>query len=224
MATPVGTGRIESVNAAVARDDLPARAGTTGIDKRPVDGPVWLRSTGVAGDTIVAVADHGGPDQAVYAYSAEDLAFWAGELGHPVRPGKVGENLTLSGIDCSGAVLGERWQVGAAVLRVRGVRTPCRTFSAFLDVPDLIERFLAAGRPGAYLAVERAAPVRAGEPVSVLDRPGHGVTVADLMAAMTTDRDRVSLVATARADLGERPLRWLERTLPARERGRAAPS
>src|SRR4029450_1723006 len=110
---------------------------------------------------------------------------WTRELGRPVRPGNVGENLTLSGIDCSGAVLGERWQVGDAVLRVRAVRTPCRTFPAFLDVPDLIARFLAAGRPGAYLAVERPALVRAGDPVRVLARPAHGVTVADLMAAMT---------------------------------------
>jgi MOSC domain-containing protein YiiM len=219
-----GRGRVESVNVAVVRDDLPARAGATGIDKRPVDGPVWLRPTGVDGDTIVTLADHGGPDQAVYAYSTDDLEFWTRELGRPVRPGNVGENLTLSGIDVSGAVLGERWQVGDAVLRVRAVRTPCRTFAAFLDVPDLIARFIAAGRPGAYLAVERAAQVSAGDPVRVLDRPAHGVTVADLMAAKTTDRERVALVATARADLGERPRRWLERTLAARERGRAAAS
>lgn len=215
-------GRIESVNLAVVRDDLPTRVGATGIDKRPADGPVWLRAGGVAGDAIITVAYHGGPDQAVYAYAAEDLAYWAAELGRPMSPGNVGENLTLSGIDCSGAVLGERWQVGDAVLRVRAVRIPCRTFSAFLEVPDLIARFIAAGRPGAYLAVERAAQVRAGDPVVVLDRPVHGVTVADLMAAMTVDRDRIELVATARADLGERPRQWLDRMLAARERGRAA--
>ena len=117
----------------------------------------------------------------------------------------MGENLTLAGVDCSGAVLGERWQVGAAVLQVRGPRIPCRVFSGFLDVPDLIKRFITAGRPGSYLAVERTGRVQAGDPVRVLDRPAHGVTVADLMAAMTVDRDRIWLVATARDDLGARP-------------------
>jgi MOSC domain-containing protein YiiM len=218
----MGSGRVESVNVAVVRDDLPTRGAFTGIDKRPVDGPVRLERAGVVGDAIGEPADHGGPDQAVYAYAVEDLAFWAGELGKPVGPGNVGENLTVSGIDCTGAVLGERWQVGDAVLRVRAVRTPCRTFAAFIGVPDMIKRFIAAGRPGAYLAVERPAAVRAGDPVRVLSRPGHGVTVADLAAAMTVDRDRVDLIVRAAGDLGERPSAWLARTLAGRERHSAA--
>jgi MOSC domain-containing protein YiiM len=173
---PLQPGRVVSVNLArSARSDLPARAGSTGIDKRPADGPVRLEVDGVAGDTIVAVADHGGPDQAVYAYSTDDLQWLAAEFDRPVGPGGAGENLTLAGVDCSHAVLGERWQVGEAVLQVRGARTPCRTFAAFLDVPDLVKRFLAGGRPGAYLAVLRPAEVRAGDPVRVLDRPDHGV-------------------------------------------------
>jgi MOSC domain-containing protein YiiM len=217
VAITSGTGRVESVNVAVVRDDLPIRAAFTGIDKRPVDGPVRVDRNGVAGDSIAALEDHGGPDQAVYAYAAEDLAFWAGELGKPVGPGNVGENLTVSGIDCTGAVLGERWQVGDAVLRVRAARTPCRTFAAFIEVPDMIKRFIAAGRPGAYLAVEQPAVIRAGDPVRVLSRPEHGVTVADLAAAMTVDRDRFDLVLRARDDLGERPRAWAERMLARRE-------
>jgi MOSC domain-containing protein YiiM len=209
---PDPPGRLESVNlAASARFDLPARDGSTGIDKRPVPGPVRLTPAGVEGDTIVAVADHGGPDQAVYAYSVDDLEFWAAELGRPLGPGRAGENLTLSGIDCSHAVIGERWQVGEAVLQVRAARTPCRTFAGFLDVPDLVKRFARAGRPGAYLAVVQPAAVRAGDPVRVLDRPGHGVTTADVMAARMTDRDRIALVATAREHLGARERAWLDR-------------
>jgi MOSC domain-containing protein YiiM len=218
----ITSGRVESVNVAVVRDDLPIRASFTGIDKRPVDGPVRIDAGGVAGDSIAALEDHGGPDQAVYAYALEDLEFWAAELGKAVRPGGVGENLTLSGVDCTGAVLGERWQVGDAVLVVRAARTPCRTFAAFIDVPDMVKRFVAAGRPGAYLAVERPADVRAGDPVRVLSRPAHGVTVADLAAAMTVDRDRVDRVAEAAGDLGERPSAWLVRALAGRERHRAA--
>jgi MOSC domain-containing protein YiiM len=217
-----GTGRVESVNVAVVRDDLPTRTAFTGIDKRPVDGPVRVDGGGVAGDSIAALEDHGGPDQAVYAYALEDLAFWAGELGKPVHPGNVGENLTVSGIDCTGAVLGERWQVGDAVLRVRAARTPCRTFAAFIGVPDMIKRFIAAGRPGAYLAVQRPGLIRAGDPVRVLSRPGHGVTVADLAAAMTTDRDRFDLVLRAREDLGERPRAWVDRVVARRDREAAA--
>jgi MOSC domain-containing protein YiiM len=77
------TGSVRSVNVAVVRDDLATRApgGRTGIDKRPVEGPVLLTAAGVAGDTVCDTTYHGGPDQAVYAYAAEDLEFWAAELG-----------------------------------------------------------------------------------------------------------------------------------------------
>ncbi|MCO1656627.1 MOSC domain-containing protein [Pseudonocardia humida] len=216
-------GRIESVNrAARARYDLPARAGSTGIDKQPVIGPVRLGAGGVEGDTIVALDDHGGPDQAVYAYSVDDLRWLATEFDRSVGPGGAGENLTVSGVDCSHAVIGERWQVGGAVLQVRAARTPCRTFAGFLGVPDLVKRFIAGGRPGAYLAVVQPGTVRAGDPVRVLDRPDHGVTTADVMAARTVDRDRVPHVAAAREFLGARERAWLERVHDARVRGAAA--
>ncbi|HVH21596.1 MAG TPA: MOSC domain-containing protein [Pseudonocardia sp.] len=209
-------GRVVSVNVAVVRTDpwTRVKSGRSGIDKRPVDGPVALLSYGVDGDTICDTEHHGGPDQAVYAYGCEDLAFWSAELGQPVTPGGVGENLTLVGVDCSGAVVGERWHVGGdAVLRVRGPRIPCRVFAGFRGVPDLIKRFVTAGRPGCYLSVERTGRVRAGDPVRVLDRPAHGVTVTDVMAAMIVDRERARLVAAARDDLGERGRDWLDRTL-----------
>ena len=205
-------GRVESVNVAVVRTDdwTRSKSGRSGVDKRPVDGPVLLAADGVAGDTICDVRNHGGPEQAVYAYAMDDLAFWSTELGQVVGPGGVGENLTLSGVDCSGAVVGERWQVGDAVLVVRGPRIPCQVFAGFRGVPDLVKRFIAAGRPGSYLAVERPASVRAGDPVAVRHRPEHGVTVAEVMAAMTGDRDRLPSVRRARADFGDRGRAWLD--------------
>jgi MOSC domain-containing protein YiiM len=203
------TGRVEAVAVAVVRTDpwTRVKSGRSGIDKRPVDGPVLLTASGVEGDTICDVKHHGGPDQAVYAYSTDDLAWWSAELGRPVA--MVGQNLTLSGVDCSGAVIGERWQVGGATLVVRGPRIPCRVFAGFLDVPDLVKRFLAARRPGCYLAVESAGAVRAGDPATVVHRPGHGVTVVDLMAAMTGERAVLPRVRTARPDLGVRGREWL---------------
>jgi MOSC domain-containing protein YiiM len=216
-------GRVVSVNVAVVRTDpwTRVKSGRSGIDKRPVDGPVVLNPSGVDGDAICDTANHGGPDQAVYAYSCDDLAFWAAELDQQLDPGGVGENLTLSGVDCSGAVIGERWQIGDAVLQVRAPRIPCRVFAGFRGVPDLIKRFIAAGRPGCYLAVQRSASVRAGDAVQVLDRPAHGVTVADLMAAMTVDRDRVREVAAARDHLGAAGRDWLDRALDNLRPGRA---
>jgi MOSC domain-containing protein YiiM len=229
-------GRVVSVNLAVVRTDpfTHVKSGRSGIDKRPATGPVRLEVDRVAGDTVCDTKHHGGPEQAVYAYSVEDLDFWTAELQrlpvtdpattrppHAPRrilPGNVGENLTMAGVDCSHAVIGERWRVGDAVLRVTGPRTPCRVFAGFLDVPDLIKRFFAAGRPGAYLAVEQPAAVSAGDPVMVLDRPAHGVTTADLLAATAGRRDLLPRIAEARDDLGPRGREWLDTVLAASRR------
>jgi MOSC domain-containing protein YiiM len=210
-------GRVESVNLAVVRTDgfTRVKSGRSGIDKRPVTGPVRLEVDGVAGDTICDTRYHGGAEQAVYAYAVDDLEYWATELQRRVGPGNVGENLTVSGIDCSHAVVGERWRVGEAVLRVTGPRTPCRVFAGFLDVADMVKRFFAAGRPGAYLAVEWPAAVSAGAEVVVLDRPQHGVTTADVMAATAGRRDLLPRIAAARDDLGPRGRAWLDRVLSA---------
>ncbi len=212
-------GRVVSVNvAAVHHGPWTGRMGRSGIDKRPVAGPVRVEVGGVDGDTVCDVHDHGGPSQAVYAYSTDDLAFWTDQLQRVVEPGNVGENLTVEGVDCSHAVVGERWQVGDAVLRVTGPRVPCRVFAGFLDVPDLIKRFFAARRPGAYLAVVRPAAVSAGDPVTVRDRPAHGVTVADVMAALAGRRELLPRIAEARDDLGSRGQEWLDGVLRAEGR------
>ena len=92
-------GRVVSVNLAVVRTDpfTHVKSGRSGIDKRPVTGPVRLEVDGVDGDTICDTKNHGGPEQAVYAYAVEDLDFWTAELERLVEPGNVGENLTLAG-------------------------------------------------------------------------------------------------------------------------------
>jgi MOSC domain-containing protein YiiM len=57
-------GQVEAVAVAVVRTDpfTRVKSGRTGIDKRPVDGPVRLTASGVDGDTICDLANHGGPD------------------------------------------------------------------------------------------------------------------------------------------------------------------
>jgi len=206
-------GTVVAVNVAVVRTDefTRVKSGRSGIDKRPVAGPVLLGVDGVEGDTICDLKNHGGRYQAVYAYSVDDLAFWAAELDQEVGPGGVGENLTIDGVDCSGAVVGERWRIGGAVLQVRGPRVPCRVFAGFRGVPDLIKRFLAAGRPGCYLSVEQPGHVRAGDVVTVLDRPDHGATVADVMAVHAGDRARLPLLVGARPFLSTERREWLDR-------------
>ncbi|MDR7300941.1 MOSC domain-containing protein [Haloactinomyces albus] len=215
-------GYVESVNVAMVRTgDWTGRVGRTGIDKRPVDGPLLLDGTGAhgddgsgaRGDTVADADHHGGRHQALYAFDVEDLRSWSTELGKELASGNAGENLTLSGCDSSRAVIGQRWRIGTAVLRVTGPRIPCRVFAGFWDIPDLVKRFTARGRPGAYLAVEEQGEIRARDRVEVLSSPEHGVTVADYFAFRAQGRrDLAEHIAGGLSDL---PDKLAEHVVPA---------
>ncbi|MEU3605257.1 MOSC domain-containing protein [Streptomyces sp. NPDC035033] len=193
----VNAGRAKSVGY------TDAASGKTGIDKRPVDGPVRIESpgpdgvgaSGVAGDDVCDLRFHGGADRAVYAFAREDLDRWERELGRELANGSFGENLTTSGLDVNGALIGERWRIGEdVVLEVTGGRIPCRTFQGHLeergvDAKGWVKRFTRAqAGPGALLRVITPGEVRAGDPVTVVHRPDHGITVSFLHRAATTER------------------------------------
>ena len=182
------SARVASVN--VVHALVPDRLGSldrTAIDKRPAAGRVAVTApgdagVGLAGDQIYDRKHHGGPDQAVYAYAAEDRAWWAAELGREIAPGGFGENLSTEGLDVTGAVIGERWRVGddGLVLEVTAPRIPCSTFQGWMDLPHWVKRFTDHGAPGAYLRVIGPGTVAAGDAIEVTHRPAHGMTIGDV--------------------------------------------
>ena len=159
----------------------------TGIFKQPVTGRVAVRGVNIDGDDQADRDNHGGPDRAVYAYSAEDLAWWETELDRVMPPGTMGENLTTSHVDVTGAVIGERWQAGSAVFEVAAPRVPCFKLGIRMGDPRFPVRFARAGRPGAYLRIVQAGDVAAGDPIEVLSRPDHAVTVGLVARAFHDD-------------------------------------
>ena len=182
--------------------------GVTGIDKRPVTGPVEVRApgpkgtggSGLIGDRVVDLRHHGGDDQAVYAYAREDLDDWAAELDRPLRNGVFGENLTITGIDVTGALIGERWRIGAdVVLEVAVPRIPCRTFAGWLDERGWIKKFVAKAVPGAYLRVLEPGFIASGDPVTVIHRPDHDVTIGLAFRAFTSESELLPRLVAADA-------------------------
>ncbi|MEU7869527.1 MOSC domain-containing protein [Dactylosporangium sp. NPDC049140] len=180
----------------------------TGIDKRPVDGPVAIAEpgprgsepTGVEGDRVCDTRHHGGPDQAVYAYAREDLDKWAAELGRNLPGGVFGENLTTVGLDVTGARIGERWLIGdETVLEVSAPRIPCRTFAGWLGERGWIKTFTQRAIPGAYLRVVVPGSVRAGDEVRVVHTPPHDVTIGLTFRALTAEPELLPRLVAATA-------------------------
>ncbi len=210
--------KLLSVNVGRPRPNPWKEMKLTGIDKQPVDGPVMvtvprakgLGMVGLAGDRVYDVRNHGGPDQAVYAYAREDLDFWAAELGRPLGNGMFGENLTTDGVDVNGALIGERWRIGPEViLEACCPRIPCGTFQGWLAQAGWIKRFTQAARPGSYFRVIEPGEIRAGDAVEVVYRPAHDVTVAVVFRALTLEPDLLPRLRDA--DALPRDLRDLAR-------------
>jgi MOSC domain-containing protein YiiM len=183
-----------------------APGGATGIDKKPADGAVRVMdpgpkgegASGLAGDAVCDLRHHGGTDQAVYAFAREDLDFWERELGRPLANGAFGENLTTSGLDVSGARIGERWRIGGElVLEVTRGRVPCRMFASWLGEKGWVKRFTQQGAPGAYLRVIEPGEIRAGDAIEIVHRPDHEVTVHLSFRADTTERTLLPQVLAA---------------------------
>src|SRR4029077_13192022 len=182
---------VRSVNIGGPRAGIRRGGLDTAIDKRPVSsaqvrdpGPKRGRlGSGVVGDDVVSRKHHGGSSQAVYAVAREELDWWGSELGRHLADGLFGENPTTEGLDVDGAVVGERWRVGSALLEVTGPRIPCATFAAWVGERGCVRRFTVRGRTGAYLAVVEPGVVSAGDAVEVLDRPAHGITVPEVFRA-----------------------------------------
>ena len=203
------SGRVTSVN--VGRP-APLATGRriveSAIGKAPVQGPVAARGHNLEGDEQADKANHGGHDQAVYAYASEDAGFWTDVVGRELPPASFGENLTLAGVDVSGARIGERWRIGSAELRVAGPRVPCFKLEARVGVPGFQRAFLHAGRPGAYLAIVQEGELQAGDAVEIVHRPEHAVTVALVIEALILDRSRVPELEPARADMLPKLADW----------------
>lgn len=213
-----------SVNVGVPQANPWKKLAATGIDKRPVEGPVRVDApgakgtgaVGLAGDRAYDVKHHGGSDQAVYAYAREDLDGWQEELGRTLPNGVFGENLTTTGLDVNGALIGERWRVGPeVVLEVSAPRIPCVTFEGWLGRPGWLKRFTAAAVPGAYLRVVTAGAIRAGDAVEITGRPEHDVTVALTFRAMTAEPELLPRLLVADA-LPAEDLEWVRRRVAGR--------
>lgn len=162
---------------------MPRGMRTSAIDKIPVSEPVRVGVLGLDGDEQAERRFHGGPRKAVYAYAAEDLAWWSAELGQPLSPGFIGENLTTSGLDLNALHVDDELHAGEIVLRITEPRDPCAKLAARVGVPDFAKRFGRAGRTGVYCAVVRGGFICLNDRIVVTRNAGSGRSIREIVAA-----------------------------------------
>jgi MOSC domain-containing protein YiiM len=196
--------RIVSVNVGRPRKlgEQRGRVMLSAIVKGPVEGPVRVEGVNVAGDAQTDLKHHGGPEKAVYVYAREDSDWWEDILGAEIVNGMFGENLTTEGVDVSGALIGERWRMGTVELEVCQPRIPCSKLGLRFGNLKMVRAFAQASRPGAYCRIVAEGELQAGDEITVVHRPEHGVTLRLVYDAMLKDPSLAALAVSA-PELGE---------------------
>lgn len=144
------------------------------IVKRAVSGAVQVAPLGLDGDQQADLSVHGGPDKAVYGYGAAHYAAWAAEYpehGAKFTGGGMGENLSIAGMEEADICIGDIHAIGGAVLQVCQPRQPCFKFALRFDDNRLPKAMVRNGRAGWYYRVLESGAIRAGDAVTLRERP-----------------------------------------------------
>ena len=170
---------------------------TTSIFKFPVDGEVQVARLDLAGDQQSDLTVHGGVHKAVYAYPHEHYAWWIEHGIKPLAPGNFGENLTVEGLLEGDVHIGDELEIGSARFVISQPRLPCYKLQVRFNRPEMTKLFYNTRRFGWYFKVVREGALQAGAPITIVQRDPNAVSVADLIALYTGDKNDVDLLQRA---------------------------
>jgi MOSC domain-containing protein YiiM len=139
-----------------------------GVPKLPAS-QCRVTESGLEGDRHRDLRFHGGPIRAVCLYSLEIIQALQQE-GHPIAPGTIGENLTVSGLDWSLMVPDVQLEVGDVQLQITKFVTPCANIAGSFRGGDFsrVDQKVNPGWSRVCARVVREGLVRVGDAVVVL--------------------------------------------------------
>ena len=181
----VNLGRVQPI-------EIEGRAVLSGIVKTPADGVITVRQLGLDDDEQADPTAHGGLSKALSAYPSEHHGFWqtvraqAGVAGwgDRVRPGFLGENLTLAGLLENQVWVGDLLRFPACELAVSEPRYPCDKLNAVMGFKQAAELMVQSAWCGFYLAVRLPGHLQAGESFELVPGPRE-VGITELFRART---------------------------------------
>jgi MOSC domain-containing protein YiiM len=149
------------------------------IAKQAVLGPVALETRGFVGDQSTQ-SYHGSPEAAVCFHALAHYEFWNSTYGMALKPGSVGENITLDGADDSTVCVGDVYQAGTARLQISAPRGPCETQARYVGRGDWVKLTLQELRTGFYARVLTPGTLQAGDALILEHRPNRGLSIREL--------------------------------------------
>jgi len=121
-----------------------------------------------------------------------------------------GENFTTEGLAESELHVGDRLQIGTAIVKVRQPRIPCYKLAAKFQRDDILEHFLRSGRSGFYFSVEQEGTVAVGDSFEFLSQEPQAITIEEMNRLLVREKYNRALLEKALAT-GALPEDWQDR-------------
>ncbi|RKQ12318.1 MOSC domain-containing protein [Oceanobacillus bengalensis] len=170
------------------------RSWESGMFKNSVANKIWLGETGLTGDEVADKKNHGGPEKAIFSYSATHYDSWKEELDiEAIGIGAMGENIAVRFMDEHSVCIGDTYQFGDAIIQVSQPRRPCWKPARRFRIVDLALRIQQTGRTGWYFRVLKEGSVQSGQQLTLLERPYPEWTIAKCNEVMYEKKDDVKL-------------------------------
>ncbi len=166
--------------------------------KHPVTGALTITATGIDGDQQADLAVHGGTDKAMLHYPHEHYATFAAERPDlaPVFAGHAafGENISTEGWTEWDVCLGDRFELGTALVEICQGRSPCWKLGHRFRDQSMVEAVVKTRRGGWYYRVLEAGSVSQGDEIHLIARPHPDWPVARAFGLLVgKDRDTAAL-------------------------------
>jgi MOSC domain-containing protein YiiM len=173
----------------------------TGIYKHEVENPIFLGSEDVVNDHVIDRRYHGGEEKACYLYSAEHYPFW--KQKYPQLNwewGMFGENLTVSGLHESEIRIGDRFQIGEAIIQVSQPRQPCFKLGIRFGTQKVINEFWDSPFPGVYVRIIQPGQVAKRDQLTLLERNPESLSVEQVFSIFGKNNKNIDLIMKALAE------------------------
>ncbi|MFC2949488.1 MOSC domain-containing protein [Virgibacillus sediminis] len=189
------------------------RSWKSGMFKEESNHRILLEKAGLQGDEVADKKNHGGPEKAVFAYPCDHYGYWESELDlyYGMKPGAMGENLAVKGLDETSVCIGDIFELGEADVQVSQPRKPCWKPGRRFGRKDFAWRIQETGRTGWYFRVLQEGRVGSGDSLALRERPHPKWSIAvcnELMYAKEPDRGLLEELASCPllADMWKLPL------------------
>lgn len=173
----------------------------TGIYKYGVDTPIFLDTEDVENDHVLDRRYHGGVDKACYLYSADHYPFWKDRYPElKWEWGMFGENLTVSGLNESNIRIGDRFQIGGAVVQVSQPRQPCFKLGVRFGDQKVVDDFWNLPFSGIYVRVLQPGNVSKGDRFTLSESNPDSLSVSQVFSIFRSKRTDFELIKKAIAE------------------------